>query len=128
MENKRLKKLSESARLELEQLRQDLTISQQTAAQAMAELEAANKLSQSQLTEARESSAHVKSLEAELERVTRNLNDNLARQPVFVEQIQVSVAKIVQLGIKFMKRDILVLKNTFYPLSCYDCTCNCFYT
>ncbi|CAG5135781.1 unnamed protein product [Candidula unifasciata] len=88
MENKRLKKQNDSIKMELEQLRQDLAISQQTAVEAMAELETANKQSQSQLTEARENSALVKSLEAELDRVKRDLNDNLARQPVLLEQIQ----------------------------------------
>ncbi|XP_059143749.1 golgin subfamily A member 3-like isoform X2 [Physella acuta] len=88
MENKRLKKHNDSVKLELEQLRQDLAASQQSALQAVADLEAANQQAQGHLSEARDHSAQVKVLEAELERVKRDLNDNLARQPLLVEQIQ----------------------------------------
>lgn len=89
MESKRLKKHNDSVKLELEQLRQDLAASQQSASQAVADLEAANQQAQGHLSEARDNSAQVKVLEAELERVKRDLNDNLARQPLLVEQIQV---------------------------------------
>ncbi|XP_035827105.1 golgin subfamily A member 3 [Aplysia californica] len=88
MENKRVKKQNEGIREELEQLKKDLSASQQAATLAMADLETANQMSQMHLTEARESSAQARALEGELERVKRDLSDNLARQPVLLEQIQ----------------------------------------
>ncbi|CAL1536149.1 unnamed protein product [Lymnaea stagnalis] len=88
MENKRVKKQNENIKLELEQLRQDLATSQQTAEQSISDVEAANRLAQSHLSDARENSAQIKALEVELERVRRDLSDNLARQPLLLEQIQ----------------------------------------
>ncbi|KAI8749280.1 golgin subfamily A member 3 [Biomphalaria glabrata] len=88
MENKRLKKQNDAIKLELEQLRQDLASAQHTATQAMNDLDVANRLSQDHLTEARESTTLIKSLEVELERARGDLTDNLARQTLLTEHIQ----------------------------------------
>lgn len=89
MENKRLKKQQDGHKLETEQLKQDMAISQKTASEVSKQLESANQASQKSQNEAVQSAAHARSLETQLEQVKRELEDNLARYPVLEEEIQV---------------------------------------
>ena len=89
VEVKRLKKANESTKEELETLRHDLETSQMATHQAVTQLETANQLTASQQADAREGSTRTQALEAELGRVTREMEDNKARMPVLEETIQV---------------------------------------
>ncbi|GFS09833.1 Golgin subfamily A member 3 [Elysia marginata] len=88
MENKRLKKQCDGAATELEQLRQDLTHSQQTASQAIADLDQLQQLHLQVKGRDEEESQRRRELEAQVEAVTGRLEESLAKEPLLLEQIQ----------------------------------------
>ena len=90
MENKRLKKQCDGAGAELDQLRQDLAHSQQAATQATAELDQLRQLHLQVKGRDEEEAQRLRELEAQVEAVTARLEESLAKEPLLLEQIQVS--------------------------------------
>ncbi|XP_041350253.1 golgin subfamily A member 3-like [Gigantopelta aegis] len=87
-ENKRLRKQTDTIRQEQEQLKVDLQVKEQEVTQLQTDIEHSRQVALSCQGEVANLEARSHSLEHELERVKQELADNLARNPVLMEQIQ----------------------------------------
>ncbi|XP_071094089.1 golgin subfamily A member 3-like [Haliotis cracherodii] len=87
-ENKRLKKQSEASKQDQEQLRQDVQTRDATLNQLQADLDSSRQTALSHQAQVTSLASTNKGLEQELERVRRDLADNIARNPLIMEQIQ----------------------------------------
>ena len=89
-ENKRLLKQHDSYKKEHTELQEEVERRQNDTTRLQTELEAARQAVRDQQGELQALQADKHALEAELERVKRELVDNADRNPVLLEQIQVS--------------------------------------
>lgn len=88
-ENKKLKRKLDTTKVEKETLQQDLDLASQEKSQLQSTLDQWKQSQLGEQSKVTELETENKLLHRELERVNRELADNMAREPVLQEQIQV---------------------------------------
>lgn len=90
-ENKKLKRKLDTTKVEKETLQQDLDLASQEKSQLQSTLDQWKQSQLGEQSKVTELETENKLLHRELERVNRELADNMAREPVLQEQIQVVI-------------------------------------
>lgn len=102
-ENKKLKRNFDSLKNEKELLQQDLEHKTRESEDIQSKLDSSNNLQLAKSNQINQLEAENRNLHLDLEKAKLELADNLAKEPILQEQIQVKLKKVLQFQILFIR-------------------------